>query len=301
MSNVENKLLFILNPISGGVDKAAFKDELQQICNAQALEYEVFETTGEADEKNIKTKIKNWQPTVVAACGGDGTINLLGKIMLGSRIPMGIIPLGSANGMATELLINKDLEQNVQILLGGKRLEMDVIEINGQHLCFHLSDVGFNARLVQEFDNVEGRGKLTYAWSFAKTILQKQGVKSKIQLPNRTIKQTIEMITFANATKYGTGALVNPHGKIDDGKYEICIFEPYPRWLLPHLTWLFFSGRLKRSKYVKIISTPEVKIILSRPQLLQIDGEVIGEVTEVTARIHPNKLSLLVPQAYMAD
>lgn len=299
MSNVENKLLFILNPISGGVDKAEFKAQLQEVCQQKSLEHLVFETTGEDDKKKIKAKIKEWKPTIVVACGGDGTINLVGQVMLGNTIPMGIIPLGSANGMATELLINKDLEQNVQILLDGKQIEMDVLEINGKHLCIHLADIGFNAKLVQAFDNVEGRGKFTYAWSFAKTILEKERVKCQIKLPKRTIKQTVEMITFANATKYGTGALVNPAGKIDDGKFEVCIFEPYPRWLLPHLTWLFFSGRLKRSKYVKIISTTEVTIKLSRPQPLQIDGEVMEEVKKVDVKIYAKKLPLLVPQAYL--
>lgn len=300
MSNVEHKLLFILNPISGGVDKTEFKDQLNQVCVENMLEYTVLETTGKADEKHIQAKIKDCKPTAVVACGGDGTINLVGEVMLGSKIPMGIIPLGSANGMATELLIGKDLEQNIQVLLDGKRIEMDVIEINKKHLCFHLADVGFNAKLVQEYDNVEGRGKLTYAWSFIKTILKKEGVKAQIQLPKRSLKQTVEMITFANATKYGTGALVNPHGKIDDGKYEVCIFKPYPRWLLLHLTWLFFTGRLKHSRFVKIISTPEAAISLRHPQPLQIDGEVIGEVKEVTARIHPKKLLLLIPQGYTA-
>jgi len=300
MTNVENKLLFILNPISGGIDKAQFKEQLHALCLEKLLEYEVLETTGDADEKQIKAKIKAWKPTTVVACGGDGTINLVGQVMLGSKIPMGIIPLGSANGMATELLITKDLQQNINVLLDGKRIEMDVIEINKKHLCFHLADIGFNARLIQEFDNVEGRGKLTYAWSFAKTILQKQGVRCRIKLPHREFKETIEMITFANATKYGTGALVNPTGKIDDGKYEICIFEPHPRWKLPYLTWLFFSGHLNSSKHVDIISTTETVVSLSRPQALQVDGEVIGEVMKVEARLHAKKLPLLVPKEYMA-
>lgn len=106
------------------------------------------------------------------------------------------------------------------------------------------------------------------------------------------------MITFANARKYGTGALINPNGKVDDGRFEICVFEPYPRWQLPHLTYLFFTGRLNNSKYVEILSTTKGTISLAKPQPLQVDGEMIGETTEITVELHPDKLQLIVPETY---
>ncbi|MFN7117444.1 MAG: diacylglycerol/lipid kinase family protein, partial [Saprospiraceae bacterium] len=228
----------------------------------------------------------------------DGTINLVGGALLGKMVPLGIIPLGSANGMATELLIPKDVAGSVQVLLEGKIIDMDVLEVNKEHLCFHLADVGFNAKLIQQFDEAPGRGKLTYLWGFLKTIWQKEGVRTLIQTPNRQLKQSIEMITFANATKYGTGALINPQGKIDDGQFEACIFKPYPRWEIPHLTWLFFTGKLDNSRHIRILSTAEIEVVLARAQPLQIDGEVVGEVKKVTVKVHPEKVPVLVPQAY---
>lgn len=298
MSNVEKKLLFVLNPISGGIDKTQFRQQLDAACLDAKVYYEVMETTGEDDKNRIQKAIATHRPDCVVACGGDGTINLVAQTLLGTDTPLGIVPLGSANGMATELLIPKKLDENIEMLLSGDVIEMDVLLVNDEHFCLHLADVGFNAKLVQEFDEAKGRGKFTYALSFAKTIIKKEGVRCRIQLPKRIFKKTIEMIVFANATKYGTGALVNPTGKIDDGCYELCVFQPYPRWQLLHLTWLFFSGRLERSPYVDIHHTSQASITFARPLPLQIDGELIGDVTEVAVRIHPKKLTVIVPTAY---
>jgi diacylglycerol kinase family enzyme len=298
--NVERKVLFVLNPISGGINKEQFKTQLHTICVESDLVFTIFETTGTDDRQKILTKIEQFQPTIVVACGGDGTINLVGQAMLGNGIPMGIIPLGSANGLATELLISNKLEENVNLLFTGKTIQMNVLQVNREHFCLHLADVGFNAKLVQEYDEAPGRGKLTYLWSFLKTIWKKEGVRSQIRLNNRQLRQRTEMITFANARKYGTGALINPNGKLDDDRFEVCIFQPYPRWQLPHLTWLFFAGRLHHSRYVDIVSTKTVTVSLARPQPLQVDGEVVGEVTEVSVEMLAEKLPVVVPRGYDA-
>lgn len=298
MTNVENKLLFIINPISGGVDKSDFKAQLQSICLEKSIEFAIFETTGKDDKVLIQKQVEFHHPDIVVACGGDGTVNLVGQALLGRAVPMGIIPLGSANGMATEFLISKGLDENIKVLLEGKKVEMDVLEVNDEHLCLHLSDIGFNAKLIQEFEEADGRGQLMYFRGFFKTIWQKEGISTLIKTPDRMLKQKTEMITFANATKYGTGARINPNGKIDDGHFETCIFKPYPRWQLLHLTWLFFTGRLKRSKYVRILSTDQVEVSLAHPQPLQVDGEVLGEVATVRVKVRPEKIPVLVPQEY---
>lgn len=107
------------------------------------------------------------------------------------------------------------------------------------------------------------------------------------------------MITFANARRYGTGAFVNPHGRIDDGQFEVCIFKPWPRWYFFWLAILSFSGRLDESRYVKILSVTEARVEADSPLPLQIDGELYGETKEVMVEMVDEKVRVWVPEGYV--
>src|SRR5882757_4259676 len=100
------KLLFIVNPISGGVNKEPFLHDAQQLCNRYGITLVIFKTTGKNDKEEILKVLKKEQPDKVAAAGGDGTVLFVAICLLDSGIPLGIIPQGSANGMARELHVN---------------------------------------------------------------------------------------------------------------------------------------------------------------------------------------------------
>lgn len=100
------KLLFVVNPISGGTDKQPFLRQADSLCAKYGIDSYVFKTTGKDDEKQLKTVLLTFNPDKVASVGGDGTTLFTSLALLNTSIPMGIIPLGSANGMATELFVN---------------------------------------------------------------------------------------------------------------------------------------------------------------------------------------------------
>jgi len=290
------KLLFIINPISGGISKHGLRKEID-VFFKNKINYSFLETKGENDKETIGLKIEEYKPTEVIACGGDGTVTLIAEILLNKPISLGIIPLGSANGLATELQIPQDIGESLQVILENNTSQIDVILINNKYYCLHLSDMGLNAKLIKRFSQGTQRGKVGYAKHFFDTLFNKtpkEYIFSFIEQEEK-VEYKAEMVVFANAKKYGTGAIVNPEGKIADGKFEVCIFKPYPWYAIFRLTFLFFSGQLNYSPFVKIYSTKKVQVSCKTPEHLQIDGELMGKHRSVDVEIVPKALKMLIP------
>lgn len=289
-----NKILFVINPISGGRDKTGLCQEIDSFCKNNDIQTEIMETTGKNDLDRIDKKLEQTQPDTVVACGGDGTINLVAQALLKKNVTLGIIPLGSANGLATELLIPRDVKKALDIIKENNILSIDVIQINEKHISLHLSDVGFNAKLIKHFDQGRTRGKLGYVTHFFKTLHKKSPRRYLFNVHGNKFRRKAEMVVFANASRYGTGAVVNPEGVINDNKFEVCIFKPYPWYAIFRLTFDFFTGRMKKSPYVKIFSTTEITVKANRDVPLQIDGEVIGDFKTVHVKMLDKQLPIIV-------
>jgi diacylglycerol kinase (ATP) len=148
---------------------------------------------------------------------------------------------------------------------------------------------------VKRFEADSRRGILTYARHMFGEIFLMKRYKFYITADGRQIKRTAVSLTFANASKYGTGAVINPNGKLDDGLFELVIIKPFPDIKILSIAWKMFFNKLHTSDYVEVIHTREAHVRCSRKTTLQIDGEVIGKVKEFNIRMLHNALNVLVP------
>jgi len=288
-----SRILFVINPKSGHGGEKNLKNLISEQSESGEFDFQVIVMSGD-DKERILEKLNQYKPDIVAAAGGDGTINLMAGILANTGIPLAIIPLGSANGMAKELNIPSKMESAFEILINGKTRKIDLLKIN-ERICIHLADVGLNARVVKRFENDPKRGILTYAKHlFGEMFLLKKYVFN-ITCDGKTIRRKGVSITFANASQYGTGAVINPKGILDDGKFELVIIKPFPRFELLSITWKMFMNKLHTSDYVEIISCVSAKIISSRKTTLQVDGEVLGKVKEIDVECMHKALQVVVP------
>lgn len=290
---VPKKLLFIINPKSGNNDKSTLEKQISNQCDKNKQEYTLFYTSGENDLEKIKEKQAEYQADTIVACGGDGTVNLVAQILLNTSTQMGIIPLGSANGLAHELEIEEDIDESLEIILRGKTISMDVININDKFICLHLSDLGFNAQMIKDFEESGERGMLSYAKSFFGSLMDKKSTEFRIEFNGRKKTINAEMIVMANASSYGTGAVINPGSRMDDGSFELVIFKPIPMRDLLSLTLESFLGDIKNSPYVEIYKVETATIICEEAELLQVDGELRGKSKEVKAEIIKGALNVI--------
>jgi len=284
-------ILFIINPVSGGKKKTDWEPVIREYFKPLSHTIEFFVLTGKDDELSIQYWIQKLSPQRVVAVGGDGTISLVAKQLSGSPIPMAILPGGSANGMAAELKIPQDRASALDTIVNGKVQECDLITINGEDSCIHLSDLGLNARLIKYFDKNALRGMWGYTRVLLKILWEGKLMQAHIVADNLNITTPAYMIVIANASRYGTGAVINPEGVTHDGKFELVIVR---RISLIEFIKLFLNNKPFNPEKVEIFQTTKAVISTKRRVHFQVDGEYKGKINKVTAEIIPSALNLMV-------
>ena len=153
-----SKFLFVVNPISGGKQKNDHEEAIRKHFDALPHTIDIFLLDGKNDAQRLKQTLEQLKPHKVIAVGGDGTVSLVAKQVLRTEMQLGIIPAGSANGMARELEIPLTISDALDIVVENNVKKADVILVN-KEVCLHLSDIGLNARLVKYFEEGNTRGK----------------------------------------------------------------------------------------------------------------------------------------------
>lgn len=204
---------------------------------------------------------------------------------------MGLLPAGSANGMAKEIGIPETPGEALDIIIKGIIKQCDLIKINDGEISLHLSDFGLNARLIKYFDESRLRGMWGYARMVIKVLWRKRLMNARIDADSIDMETNAYMIVIANASKYGTGVVVNPRGNLDDGLFEIIILRKFP---VMELFKMLLSYKKFNPKKVEFFQTKRVTITLKRKTHFQVDGEYKGRIDKVVAEIIPAQLNILV-------
>ncbi len=287
-------VLVVYNARSGAQADAQFRELLEQKSSQYNFTFRVFEMGTSGCEEKIRQEIEAFHPDLLIAAGGDGTLNIVAKIAPDYQLPVMILPYGSANGMARELAIPNQIPAAYDVLANYHLKPVDLLSVNN-FTCVHLSDVGLNARIVKRFEQDPKRGLTTYARHLWREIFLIRSKSFQIHYDGKFIRRKAVSITFANASKYGTGAVINPIGKIDDGRFELCIVKIFPLLKIFSLAWKMFRGTLNTSEYFEVFSCTKAHLSTKRGVILQVDGEVIGRVKQIDISIKPLALMLLLP------
>ncbi|MBC7410058.1 MAG: diacylglycerol kinase family lipid kinase [Arcicella sp.] len=291
MTQSENlKLFFIIN-LGSGNNTTDWSKEIKNYFVNYNHDIELYYLTQHCNIETIKEKIKLFLPDIAVAVGGDGTIKLVAECILKTKIKLGILPAGSANGLAKELGISNVPVQALNLLVAGHSQKIHTVQINGQ-LCIHLSDVGLNAYVVKEFENQPVRGMWGYFMASLKVLWQNPLMVVQMKIGQTKIKIKAKMIVIANATKYGTGAIINPIGKLDDELFEVIVIKKIS---ILEMFKMIVSHEPYDSEKTEIFQTNELFIKSYRKVHFQIDGEYLGKVKEIKATIMPDCLEVIVP------
>ena len=289
----ELKFLFVINPISGGKEKNDWETAIREYFKDKPHTQEFYLLTGNDDKRSVQLFIERIQPDRVVSVGGDGTVKMIAELLQHTRIALGILPAGSANGMAKELGIPDDATGALDIITHGVETKIDCIKINEEELCMHLSDIGLNAMLVKYFEKSVGRGMWGYGKAIFRVLWEKRKMKVTIETDEGTVKRFAYMVAIANARKYGTGANINPGGDVADGIFEVVVVR---KLNLAEIGKAIFTDRTFHPKKIEVFATKNLKLNVHRKAYFQIDGEFVGKVTSVSARILPKIITVMLPQ-----
>ncbi|MEO8240356.1 MAG: diacylglycerol kinase family protein [Flavobacterium sp.] len=289
---MKKNIIFVVNPISGDLDKSDLITAVSEFSDTHHFHLEVYETKGENDIKEIQKLYHQYQPERIIVAGGDGTIKMVAEAMETYDVIIGILPAGSANGLSVDLNLPNTIEENLKIAFLNHYIEMDMICINGKK-SIHLSDIGINADLIKNYQESDLRGFWGYALQAYTTLVDSnEPFVATITANKETTEHTARMIVIANSQKYGTGVTINPHGVMNDGKFELIILKSLDLLLIGKI----IAGNMPiDSDDIVIISTDKATIKTDYPVNFQIDGEYCGAQSLLEIHILHKQMKIAIP------
>lgn len=289
------KILFVINPTSGKKSNDDVILHIHKRAIELGFDFKFIYTTGSNDDELIQTQIRQYNPNKIIAGGGDGTLQTVARNMLRTKIPLGIIPLGSANGFATALGLASDPIDAVDIMINSTKIEpLDLLKFNDEHLCIHLGDIGINARIVQEYGNSDEKGMMAYAKHLVKSMKESPLLNYTIKTPGKTYHKEGYMLAFANANKYGTGVHIS-EGSVSDGKFEICNVERIAFEDVVKASLTILNVFVDANMFADVISCEWAQVQISEKAPFQIDGEYMGMTDRLSIQVLASAVPLIVP------
>lgn len=282
------KLLFIVNPGSGA-GEVDYQQEIKHFFKLRREEIEIYELPKSCKIDELKAKIMDVHPDRVIAVGGDGTLKIVAECLLKTDIPVGIIPAGSANGMAKELGIPSALDAALAFAAEGATKTIHATLINDE-LCIHLADIGFNAYIVKKFDELPERGMLTYAKAAWHAFWSHKKMDVEFKIDGKVIRHQAAMVAIANATEYGSGLKINPDGNLEDELFEVILVKEYA---VMEILKIWFSKLPWNPEKIESFQTDELQINTKHRVHFQVDGEYLGKVKQVKAKLIPRAIRLI--------
>jgi YegS/Rv2252/BmrU family lipid kinase len=288
----------IWNPAAGSkpgfTRPATTEDQLRTLMADAGLgtELRVSESAGEA-RALAREAVRDGYELVVAA-GGDGTIALVAEELLGSDTALGILPLGSVMNVARSLGLPRDLSAAAETLSTGQVRQMDVGEAAGRPF-FEAGSVGMNAamfREVQRFDRGDWLSILRSLW----VAVRYRPARMTIELDDDAVRTRALMVVAANGPYLGLAMTVAPQARIDDGRFDVVIFQRFSKLrLLRHLAAIAF-GRHRPAPDVEVRRSSWVRVTSVHPLPARADSHDLG-TTPVEFRVHARQLRVVVPAA----
>ncbi len=288
----KKRLLFVVNSISHRVQGVDVKEIIHRNLDHTKFSYEVAFTQYAHHTAVLTQEAIAASFDIVAAVGGDGTVNEVGKIVMNSTACLAIIPAGSGDGLARHLGIPVHMSKAIQALNTASPIIIDTGKINDRvFLC--AAGIGFDAHIAWKFAEFGRRGLLSYMWLALKEYPTYQAEYYQLTVDGKAMESSALMISFANGSQYGSNFYIAPKANLQDGFLDMVIMKDVPFYQIPSFLFHFRWGTLHQSSHVEIIHCQEVTV--KKPIFeAHIDGEPALFQHEIKVSVNPASLKILV-------
>lgn len=296
MQGSRKTIRFIVNPASGS-SRSRSKDVAQLID--QYLDKTVFipEITFSSAPRQsfiLSREAADQGIDIVVAVGGDGSVNEVAKGLTGYNVTLGIIPIGSGNGLARHLNIPMDISKAIEILNFGKTMLIDTVSINDNQFI-SIAGVGFDALVADKFAQSETRGFLTYFRIATRAYPFYKPKKYELDIDGEIIKRRALFISFANSDQFGYNTTIAPNADITDGLIDVCIVQKIPMFKAPLIAHLLLAKKIDQSSYVEIIKARQVFLRRRKNEVINIDGEPVLLSRNLSLKVNHLALRVAIP------
>jgi len=236
---------------------------------------------------------------LVAAGGGDGTINAVASVMAGSGVPFGVLPLGTLNHFAKDLGIPLDLDAAVRNLATGRPAQVDVGEVNGR-IFLNNSSLGLYPDIVRDREKQQrrlGRGKWpAAAWAALAALRRYPFLSMRLLVNGEKLARRTPFVFIGNNAYTMEGLSIGERARLDEGVLSLYVAQRPTRFGLLRFAFDALRGRLGQERDFDVLHAPEFDIETHRKRLrVATDGEVTVMTPPLRYRMRPGALTVLVP------
>ena len=286
---MNQRALVLVNPHARR-GKATRQQVIQEL---QQQSFELIEESGE-DPQKFPDLIRHYHKEIdlVIIGGGDGSINAAVPGLLDTNLPLGILPLGTANNLARTLHIPSSLPEACHVIAEGQSQRIDLGWANG-HYFFNIASLGLSAEINRRVTKRLKRnwGVLAYMATALQVIWQVRPFWVDIQWDDQSIEVKTLQITVANGRYYGSGLVIADDATIDDQMLDLQSLEIQHWWEMLQLLPAAMLGKPITGRGVRTIKGKDIQLHTRRPYPINTDGE---KTTDTPARFRVMPQALLV-------
>jgi len=272
------------------------------VSELQALRFDLQEESTE-NPKQLSDIIRQYRDRVdlVIVGGGDGTLNAVAEGLVDTQLPLGILPLGTANDLARTLSIPTSITEACQIIAGGNLEKIDLGWVNNKHF-FNVASMGLSVHIARQL-NKEAKqrwGVLAYAVTALKVVLQTRPFSAEIRIKDgdSILAKTVQ-ISVGNGRFYGGGMVVAEDATINDQQLDLYSLEIDHWWQIMPLLPSMRQGNHGSWAKVRAIKGREIEVHTRKPRPINADGEIVTR-TPAHFRLIPQAVSVFVPKLQVA-
>lgn len=297
MANKQS-IWLIINPISGNHHRKDIGLIARKHLDGEKFDITLRYTEHRGHGAEIAREAAAAGIDIVAAVGGDGTINEVASQLVGTDTTFAIVPNGSGNGLAYHLHIPINARKALHIINNLRTEKLDVGYVNGRPF-FSIAGIGFDAKVAYDFEADPNRGFNTYFKHIVKDYFEYEPSEYHIEYDGKELDTQAFFITFANSSQWGYNVKIAPMASIHDGRLDVCIVKR-PKLLLKMLNIdlpKLLSSHFDQSDIVQYLDCQQLKIAPKshKPVYLHIDGDTAGTVESVEIEMKKEALKVIVP------
>lgn len=295
----EADILVVLNPVSGQTVADSTRAILKETFGKAGLSYFIYETTGEDDIAALVRRAKEGKARLVVASGGDGTISLVADGVIGTDLPLGILPSGTGNVLSIELGIPQTIQQAAELIVGEhEEREIDAMKAGDRHFVLQLG-TGLDALMIQGAPREAKRrfGRLAYFFSLAAAAFGFRATRFSLSIDGKKMRVRAWELLVANAGALGSPTMRwGPNIYPWDGKLDVVQVDVRNPFDYVRLAWQLITRHQRPAPSLHYFTVRKsVTIASDDPLPIQADGEIIG-LTPITVTVAPGALRIIVPK-----
>lgn len=288
------KALFIINATSGKRFRPIVEAQIIAACSKYNLDGEIEYTRQKGHATVLAREAVASGLLKVFACGGDGTVNEVAQALVHTSTLLGILPMGSGNGLARHLHIPVDTQRALKLLPHYTSISMDTMIVN-DHRAVNVAGIGFDAHVAGLFGKNGKRGLSEYARLVMKEYRGFKEFEAKLSMDGKPTEHNAFVVALANSSQFGNNARIAPHASVCDGVMDVCFIRKIPLIEAVGFTAKLFMGKVHKSRFVTMVKASQFSIEVSLPMPYHIDGEPFPPTKSFEVRMEPGSLKVMVP------